>query len=430
MEILTLIKASGEAILQIAVTCGVGIYLSKKGILTKSLQKSISNLNLNFLTPCLLFSNVASAVSPAVFLTFWPIPTYALIFTIISVIVSQTCAYIFRFNKAQANFSMATSMFPNTNSLPIPLIQSLASSVAVKMLFWGDKDTPEDVQARGISYIVIFAILGNFLRFSYGFKLLNKPKEEVVYRSVLHSPNGSIITLPVEKPGKSSKPPSLYSDYGSSSGDSHAAEDLLANPERVSEESSLLGHIPGPSASQKWKENIKKYYNSVKKVFNPPLCATFIGLFVGLVPFLKGLLFGPAPVLRPVMRAIDTCGNASIPLILLCLGAQLYGLSGRAAFKKVIWTIVIQRMLLMPLVAIGVVLVTHKFFSLGYDPVFVMVMMLLGSGPTAVNLMNICQAVGNYEDEMAQLLLYSYLFAAPALALWVVVYLWVVGQIF
>ncbi|KAK9765324.1 hypothetical protein K7432_006436 [Basidiobolus ranarum] len=324
---------------------------------------------------------------------------------------------------------MAASMFPNTNSLPIPLIQSLASSVAVKMLFWGDKDTPEDVQARGISYIVIFAILGNFLRFSYGFKLLNAPKEEVVYTSIVHSPDGSVITMPVEKTGKSSRPPSLYSDYGSSSGDSHSGEELLPN-EQISEGSSLLGHIPGPSRSESWKIKIKSWFTSIAKVFNPPLCATFIGLFVGLIPFLKGLLFGPAPVLRPVMRAIDTCGNASIPLILLCLGAQLYGLSGRAAFKKVIWTIVIQRMVLMPLVSIGVVLLTHKFFALGSDPVFVMVMMLLGSGPTAVNLMNICQAVGNCEDEMAQLLLYSYLFAAPALALWVVTYLWVVGQIF
>ncbi|KAK9721792.1 hypothetical protein K7432_003152 [Basidiobolus ranarum] len=419
MEVIQLIKASGEAILQIAITCGIGIYLSKTGILTNSLQKSISNLNLNFLTPCLLFSNVASAVSPRAFLTFWPIPAYSLIFIIISAFVSKSCAFFFRFNENQARFSMAASMFSNTNSLPIPLIQSIASSAAVKMLFKDDEDTPENFQVRGISYIVLFAILGNFLRFSYGLKLLTK--------------DDSVTTLPIEQTQykKQDRPPSVLSDYGSSYGDSQFGGDK--NPyEYAPEEAGLLSYIlvTIPSGIQNWMNKIKKCYVSLCKVFNPPLCATFLGLLVGLIPCLKSLLFGSSPALRPVMRAIDACGNASIPLILLCLGAQLHGLSGHTEYKKVISAIVIQRMLLMPIIVISVVLLTHGFFSLGSDPAFVLVMMLLGSGPTAVNLMSICQAVGSYEKEMAQLLFYSYLFAAPALTLWVVVYLWVVGQIF
>ncbi|ORY04224.1 auxin efflux carrier [Basidiobolus meristosporus CBS 931.73] len=404
MDVASLIKASGEAILQIAVTCGTGIYLAKNGILSRDLQKSLSNLNLNFLTPCLLFTTVAFAVSPSVFLTFWPIPSYSLIFTLISMLASTICARLFHFSKAQANFSKAASMFPNTNSLPIPLIQSLANSTAAKMLLWDDNDTPENVQARGISYIVIFAILGNFLRFSYGFQLLDTP---ITQTNDDHLPEHD---------------KSIDSDYASSTGDEGASEyaGLLGQPSTHST----------PNLFQVLVSKIKQSYKIVRKVFNPPLYATFAGLFVGLIPRLKGLLFGSNPIFRPIMRAIDICGQASIPLILLCLGAQLYALSGRSGFKKVIWTIVVQRLLVMPMVAIGVVLLTHKLISLGSDPVFVLTMMILGSGPTAVNLMNICQALGNYEDEMAELLLYSYLIAAPALTLWVVVYLWVIGQTF
>ncbi|KAK9717132.1 hypothetical protein K7432_006429 [Basidiobolus ranarum] len=341
--------------------------------------------------------------------------------------ITYASSYIFKFSSEERNFAQAATMFPNTNSLPIPLIQSLAGSSAAILLQWHGNETALQIETRGISYIVVFAILGNFLRFSYGMVLLRKPKE------LTEESEAEITGDPLNAPefkgengfSMDEVKPQQRLTLTTKELDSVVTVMELNDKQDIDSSDSII--IVETRHRTFWSR-IKKTLNSIRKLMNPPLIATFVGLLVGLINPVREALFGPNPILRPLTRALDATGNASIPLILLCLGAQLNGLFGKGhRVKRSIVFVLVVRLLRMPLIAAGIVMATRHLFSLGQDPLFILTMMVLGSSPTAINLINICQTEGYLEDQTAQLLLYAYVLAAPALTCWVVGFLWLVG---
>lgn len=71
---------------------------------------------------------------------------------------------------------MAASMFMNSNSLPIALMQSLV--VTVPHLKWDEDDTESGMVGRALSYLVLYSTLGMVLRWSYGVHLLAQADPE------------------------------------------------------------------------------------------------------------------------------------------------------------------------------------------------------------------------------------------------------------
>ena len=59
-------------------------------------------------------------------------------------------------------------------------------------------------------------------------------------------------------------------------------------------------------------------------VISPPLVAVTIALFIGLIPQVQALFFGPnAPLGLTVTAALSSLGACTVPCILLTLGAQV-----------------------------------------------------------------------------------------------------------
>ena len=56
------------------------------------------------------------------------------------------------------SFAMAASMFMNSNSLPIALMQSIVYSV--EALRWGDNDSEDAMLGRALTYLVLYSTLG------------------------------------------------------------------------------------------------------------------------------------------------------------------------------------------------------------------------------------------------------------------------------
>ena len=72
---------------------------------------------------------------------------------------------------------MAASMFMNSNSLPIALMQSLV--ITVHGLKWGDDDTRDGMLGRALTYLVLHSTFGMMLRWSFGVRLLAQADEEI-----------------------------------------------------------------------------------------------------------------------------------------------------------------------------------------------------------------------------------------------------------
>ncbi|GJJ73303.1 auxin efflux carrier family protein [Entomortierella parvispora] len=307
MDWLVLAGAAAEAVSQVLVVVGCGVILSRTGYLTQSAQKSISKVNLYFMTPCLLFTKIASTINWTQFKAFWPIPVFYVLFSTISWVVAKAGSRLLGFSKDEEKFVIASILFSNTNSLPMALLQSLAFSAAGDRLLRDSNDTKEDVAARGISYILFYAIFGNLVRWSYGFTLLVPQDKEEAPGSAPTSQAPPSVLINVDGPSSSNavtsaSRPFLLPD--------HAARSPAVSIKSATE--SIL------------MQRASTAYERIRQVLTPPLLTALIALIIGLVPALHQLFMSPqSTVYRFLVRPIEGCGAAAIPMILLCLGAQV-----------------------------------------------------------------------------------------------------------
>ncbi|KAE9404641.1 hypothetical protein BT96DRAFT_955571 [Gymnopus androsaceus JB14] len=154
------------SILEVFLLCLAGYILAWKGILDKKTQKQMNRINVSLFTPCLLFSKVAFFLSPEKLRELWVIPIFFIIVTAVSMCVAWCLGVTFRLRA----FAIAASMFMNSNSLPVALMQSLV--VTVHGLKWTPDDNKNAMIGRALTYLVLYSTFGMILRWSYGVKLL------------------------------------------------------------------------------------------------------------------------------------------------------------------------------------------------------------------------------------------------------------------
>ncbi|ORZ06492.1 auxin efflux carrier [Absidia repens] len=417
---LQLIIASVQAILQVMTVVICGLIFAKAGYFPMDKQKWLSKLNLMYFTPCLLFSNVASIISFDKLLAYWPIPVFYYTYSLVFYAITQLATRLGGLPRQQRRFVLACVMFQNTNSLPLAIISSLAVSEAASLLFWHADDTPDEVAARGISYTLFFAIFGNLLRWSYGYRLLQTHNDDVV---VTDDDDSSKINANNIYQGyhDTEQQQQWHAPSTSSSLDRHQA---------VNETSALLPKPPNSnnSSSSSSSNNaiMQRLTLRIQQIMTPPLYAALLALVVGLSP-LQQVLYNPHSFLYPSFtKAIEMCGKAAVPIILSCLGAQLASMTGEATeehgghddtatattMTSCVTLAVVMRMLVAPLFVFPLVILFVQYGSaysiLATDPVFIVMMLVLGCTPTAINLIQIAQVNGMFEHEMLSMLFWSY----------------------
>ncbi|CAO3567300.1 unnamed protein product [Mortierella alpina] len=349
MDWFVLAGAAAEAVSQVLVVVFCGVVLSRTGYLSQSAQKSISRVNLYFMTPCLLFTKIASTINWTQFKAFWPIPAFYVLFSAISWIVAKVGSRVLRFSKDEEKFVIASVLFSNTNSLPMALLQSLAFSAAGDRLLRDEFDTKAAVAARGISYILFYAIFGNLVRWSYGFNLL-VPKDKGSETNSPEQPLAPSVVINVDRPSASRRSdasvltlPSDYQQLRLSNADQTGVPfepTSTMKPSSVPNNSSSFLHpLSQPTGSPAARspavsirsatesillQRASTAYERVRQVLTPPLLTALIALVIGLVPALHKLFMSPeSTVYRFLVQPIEGCGAAAIPMILLCLGAQV-----------------------------------------------------------------------------------------------------------
>ncbi|KAF9132039.1 hypothetical protein BGW39_000897 [Mortierella sp. 14UC] len=355
MDWLVLAGAAAEAVSQVLVVVACGVILSRTGYLSQSAQKSISKVNLYFMTPCLLFTKIASTINWTQFKAFWPIPVFYLLFSLASWTVAKVGSRLFRFSKDEEKFVIASILFSNTNSLPMALLQSLAFSAAGDRLLRDANDTREAVAARGISYILFYAIFGNLVRWSYGFTLLvpkDKEEEEKPEEDNALPPAAPSVLINVDIPSGSGPSdasvltvPSTYRNaqsHSQNNGESYQgafehtplkkpaqqqADPSYLHPLSMPQSNNNTGMARSPATSISESillQRAQTAYERICQVLTPPLLTALLALVIGLIPALHQLFMSPSSTFyRFFVRPIEGCGAAAIPMILLCLGAQV-----------------------------------------------------------------------------------------------------------
>ncbi|CAG8445096.1 6236_t:CDS:2 [Ambispora gerdemannii] len=379
LHLLILSVQSSSLILLVAVT---GYCCAKYGILNASAQKGLSQLTIKLLMPCLLFAQVAESIDADTLLQLWPLPIFFIIISLISGLLGLIGGKIFNFSSSQTRFVATGIIFNNVTSLPIGLIQSLVATEAISFLLWGDHDTPKKAAARGISYALLNTLLANILRFSFGTWLLKK--------------EGNI--------------------------DNNRITDV----EQVNTENTPLLS----SSHQTFRAPFSNLIYKIKEFMNPPLYAALIAIIVGTIPTIKSLFFKDSTIFYIVItRPAQYIGDIAIPLTILLLGAQLNNLSSSKSREilGIISYIMTCRFIIMPIIGILLVVMTREWYF--KDPMLWFVMMMTASGPSAINIMNMAQITGTFQEEVAALLAYSYLALAPMVTVFMMIMLGVIERL-
>ncbi|EPS41283.1 hypothetical protein H072_4840 [Dactylellina haptotyla CBS 200.50] len=183
-----------------------------------------------------------------------------------------------------------------------------------------------------------------------------------------------------------------------------------------------------PKWSRKPAGFLKRFLLGLWEFMNPPLWAMLAALLVASVPALQKLFFTQGTfVENSVTRAVKQSGNVAVPLILVVLGANLAGntiprseedLSAAPGHHKatqrhernILIAALISRMVIPTLIIAPMLAIAAKFLpiSLLGDPIFIIVCFLLAGAPSALQLSQICQLNGVYENVMAKILFWSY----------------------
>lgn len=323
----------------------------------------------------MLFIKLSSSISINTLVQFWPIPIIWIIVTSLSLGLSDIFARSLGYSGYLQNFIKVTVGFCNTNSVPAGIIHVLALGGNSNWLKWGDYDTPGAMDVRGISYIVLYSAFVNLGRWSYGTKL-----------------------------------------FKSSSKDDEETLPLLT---------------PSNTDSKHTNSILTKFYKKFNHFLTPPLIGTYAAVIIIVVPHLKSFLFSKFFLFKSLRNGLSYIGECTVPLLLLNLGCEVYFASNRSTQERIhvpVTLILFLRHLLIPAITLILLYLIKPYYELGNDPMFQLAMMLVASGAPSSSLVQLSAYTNSFKDEVAFLLLYSYILAIPCLTALVGIFMFIIPK--
>ena len=208
---------------------------------------------------------------------------------------------------------------PNSNTLPVALIQSLVGSVPE--LHWvrdgSDTDTPDDMMGRALTYLVLFSTLGTVLRWSVGANLLAKVTTEVAPPSdrPLTGYADDVTDFLIDQRHRTQ-----FAERAQSQ-DSRAE----AYHDDPNADESTDRHVRFAPARESRLRAVQRFIGSAIRMvldfMTVPLWAALASFVVALIPPLQRFVVS----LSSLVGVLKQAGSCSIPLTILVLGAYFAG---------------------------------------------------------------------------------------------------------
>ncbi|WFC98030.1 hypothetical protein MYAM1_000751 [Malassezia yamatoensis] len=306
---------------------------------------------------------------------------------------------------------LAGSITPNSNTLPVALIQSLVGTVPE--LHWvrngKDNDTPDDMLGRALTYLVLFSTLGTVQRWSISSNLLSRVSNETPPPPRLERSRTGLTDD--------------VTDYLID--DRHRNQ--LANRSQITVEAyrddpngQQIDSTPeSESFLRKVSRGIRKVIRTVLDFMTIPLWAAVASFVVAMIPSLQKFILS----LTPLVGALQQAGGCSIPLTILVLGAYFSGDAADPSSHeneniesqspsapdyswKTITAASTARMILTPLILIPMLayLCIVSKSKVVDDPIFIACACLVIGSPPALTLAQITSQRGNPNSNIEYLI--------------------------
>ncbi|KAG1676228.1 hypothetical protein FOA52_006445 [Chlamydomonas sp. UWO 241] len=473
MNLGTLLWVSVQPVIKVILLCGVGVVCVRKGILDYAGRKTISTLAYLVFAPCLNYSALSLSVTPERLELWWPLIVNVLMTHLLGAALGLLNVWLVpghprRFRR----HIIACSMFGNNGNLPLVIVTSLAR-VASQVL--GGID-PNEAEALAVSYVMIgiiqpgdaTAALSSTAAAATAASSSTPPAARLrlsrfapEFVSMGQLPSGARmaalregIELPEgdEPSGAGGRGTPHDSDHrGDGASHSHHDDDhggdhddltpLVGSSEsqtlssfsghdRAADMGALLPRLLLPRAGRARREARAAWTLLRDLAVNPNVMTSVLAIIVGCSPPLRAALIGDDAPLALFQSAIAMLGACCIPSIMIGLGATLaHGPGGGDLPLVTLLSSSVIRLMILP--ALGMVTVLGGYTAGLYyapDAVFLLVMLIQNTVPTAIMVHTMSTVNGCCEAEVSTLLFWQYLACIVTIPPYLALYLWALSR--
>ncbi|KAB2611690.1 hypothetical protein D8674_019722 [Pyrus ussuriensis x Pyrus communis] len=159
-------------------------------------------------------------------------------------------------------------------------------------------------------------------------------------------------------------------------------------------------------------------------ILQPPTIAFLLAIVIGMIPTLKSLVFDDDQVLSFLTDSLEIVAEAMVPSAVLVLGGMLAeGPNESNLGMRTTIGIIVARLLVLPLIGIGVVLLSDKLNLLvSDDQLYRFVLLLQYTTPSAILLGAVASLRGYAVREASALLFWQHIVAVFSLSLYIIVH--------
>ncbi|XP_006659197.1 protein PIN-LIKES 2 [Oryza brachyantha] len=415
----------------------IGLVLANRRIqiIPKATFKLLSKLVFALFLPCMIFVHLGPSVTIQNVLDWWFIPVNVLISTAVGCILGYIVALICRPPPQFFRFTVIMTGFGNTGNLPIAIIGSVCHTT--------DHPFGRGCDRKGIAYVSFAQWVAVILVYTFVYHMMEPPmqfyeivgegaeiEEEPEQTSSFSRPLLQEAEWPgmADKETEHSKTPFIARIFMSISGSSQntfpdidfCAEEGTSGAGPSSPKS--LRCLAEPKVVRRIRVVAEK--TPIQHVLQPPTIASLLAIIIGMVPLFKDFVFGADAPLSFFTDSLEILAAAVVPSVMLILGGMLAeGPNENALGIRTIIGITVARLLILPCIGIGVVLLADRLHLLVEDDhMYRFVLALQYSTPSAILLGAIASLRGYAVKEASALLFWQHVCAVLSLSIYLVVY--------
>lgn len=400
----------------------VGLFLGhrKTQFVPKATFKLLSKLVFALFLPCLTFIHLGQSITLDNIKQWWFVPVNVLVSTAVGLVLGVLVVITCRPPPQYSRFTVIMTAFGNTGNLPLAIVGSVCHD--------DDNLFGPDCKKKGVAYVSFAQWVAVTLVYTVVYHMMEPPLEyfEVVEGVEKEEQQNSVelisksLLVEAEWPGIEDKETENCKTPFIATIDTRGDDRTVVDVNEGSQE--VVGCLAAPGVVRKMK--IVAEQTPIQHILQPPTIASLLAIIVGMVPQLKSFIFGYDAPLSVISDSLEILAGAMVPSVMLILGGMLAEVPDDSKLgRRTTIGIIVARLLILPLVGIGIVVCSDKLhFLVRDDPMYKFVLLLQYTTPSAILLGAISSLRGYAVSESSALLFWQHLLAIFSLSFYVVIY--------
>ncbi|KAL9267115.1 PIN-LIKES 2-like protein [Drosera capensis] len=389
----------------------ISLMLAYFQFIPRSTFKLLSKLVFALFLPCSIFIHLGQSITIENFIQWWFIPVNVLISTLIGCLLGYLVVITCRPPPQFTRFTIIMTGFGNTGNLPLAVVGSVCHS----------RNTPfgPDCYRKGVAYVSFAQWVSVILVYTLVYHMMEPPLDyyEIVEEGteVEEQAQGGVdvsrpLLVEAEWPGiedketEHCKTPFIARVFNSISGLSQASlQDVDVSDEAAIPRGKSIQSVRCFAEPRMVRRiRIVAEQTPLRHILQPPTVASLLAIIVGVVPNLRNFIFGYDAPLSFMTDSLEIMAGAMVPAVMLILGGA--------------------RLVVLPLVGIAIVALADKLNIVVDDPMYLFVLLLQYTTPSAILLGAIASLRGYAVSEASAILFWQHVLALISLSVYIVVY--------